>query len=155
MDVYRIMQEEYADDLSGNGSRIFGGRWNSEGNYALYTSESRSLALLETLAHSPFKLLQKKVYCLVTIYVPGNNEMGIINPNDLPEGWNSAMPHTATKKTGDAFLKQKKQLILKIPSVMMPEEFNYLLNPLHGSYKSVTVKQKRIISFDDRIFSVI
>ena len=60
MELYRITQEKYADDFSGNGARLYGGRWNSEGLYAVYTSASRALALLETLAHVPAKMLQEK-----------------------------------------------------------------------------------------------
>jgi len=70
MELYRITQEQYADDLSGNGAKLFGGRWNSEGHPALYAASGRALALLETLAHTPAKMLDAKPYILVTIFVP-------------------------------------------------------------------------------------
>ena len=151
MELYRICQEQYAKDLSGNGSSIFGGRWNSEGNYALYTSFSRSLALLETLAHTPVKILQQKKYILVTLHLPDAIAPQVIDIKKFPSGWEKINIHYFTRKTGDAFFAAGKKLLLKAPSILMPEEYNYVINPLHADMKQVKIINQRQLSFDNRL----
>lgn len=151
MEIYRITQKEFAEDLSGNGARLFGGRWNSEGLFALYASSSRSLALLETLAHTPAKMLDARVYHLITLSVPDNILIQKISVKNLLPGWDAPDTRPFTKKIGDTFLSNTKNLLLEVPSVMMPEEINYLINPLHNDMKQVKLIQKRRIYFDKRI----
>ena len=153
MEVYRIAQEEFASDLSGNGARLFGGRWNSEGLYALYAASSRSLALLETLAHTPAKMLQQKVYMLVTIAVPDKMAIREITISKLAPGWDVPDIRQYTQKMGDQFLLAKNELLLAVPSVLVPEEDNYVLNPLHPDFKKVKLIHQRRIGFDKRMES--
>lgn len=152
MELFRITQELYSEDLSGNGSFVYGGRWNSEGNYALYTSSSRSLALLETLAHVPAKLLRSKPYLLITLSVPGKEFMQKISIENLSTGWNAIDAPLFTKRMGDRFLLQRKDLLLEVPSVLIPEENNFILNPLHAGMKKVKIIHKRRIVFDSRVW---
>lgn len=151
MELYRITQEIYCDDLTGNGAKIFGGRWNSEGLQALYTASSRSLALLETLAHTPAKILQLKSYILVTLFVPDTVPSQAIDFKELPERWDASDIHPFTQKAGDNFLLQNNNLLLSAPSVLMPEENIFVLNPLHSDMKKVKIVQKREIRFDHRM----
>lgn len=151
MDVFRITQEQFSNDLTGNGSRLFGGRWNSEGVFALYVSSSRSLALLETLAHTPAKMLGSKVYHLVTLSVPAviiTEEIPFMN---LPDGWDSPEAQQYTKKLGDKFFQRRESLLLAVPSMLMYEEINYVLNPMHADMKEVKIINKRRIYFDKRV----
>jgi len=150
MEIFRITQKEYAEDLSGNGARLFGGRWNSEGFFALYASSSRSLALLETLAHTPAKMLDTRVYHLITLSVPDNILTQKLPLKNLMPGWDAPDTRLFTKKIG-AFLANKIELILEIPSVMMPEEINYVLNPQHQDMRQVKLVNKRRIYFDKRV----
>jgi RES domain-containing protein len=151
MEIYRITQQQFAADLTGNGARLFGGRWNSEGFFALYTSSSRSLALLETLAHTPAKFLDVRAYHLVTLSVPDNLLKQKISVKNLLPGWNAPDTRPFTKKIGDTFLSNKKNLLLEVPSVIMPEEINYVINPLHEDMKQVKIVNERRIYFDKRI----
>jgi RES domain-containing protein len=151
MEIYRITQQEFAEDLTGNGARLFGGRWNSEGFFALYVSSSRSLALLETLAHTPAKFLNVKVYHLITLSVPDNILVQKIAVKNLLSDWDAPDTRPFTKKIGDTFLSDKKHLMLEVPSVMMPEEMNYVINPLHKDMKQVKMVNQRRIYFDKRI----
>jgi RES domain-containing protein len=151
MELYRITQQEFAEDLSGNGAKLFGGRWNSEGFFALYTSSSRSLALLETLAHTPAKMLEVKVYHLITLAVPDNLVTQKVAVKNLQNGWDAPDTRPFTKKIGDAFLTDKKYLMMQVPSVMMPEEMNYVINPMHTDMKQVKLVNKRRIDFDKRV----
>jgi len=141
MELYRITQEIYAGDLSGNGAKLFGGRWNSEGLPALYAASTRSLALLETLAHTPAKMLQVKVYMLLLV----------IELRKLPDGWDAPDIRPFTQKTGDSFLLAKKNLLIAVPSVLLPEENNFVLNPLHPDAKKIKIVHSRRIHFDKRV----
>jgi RES domain-containing protein len=151
MEVYRITQQEFAEDLTGNGARLFGGRWNSEGFFALYVSSSRSLALLETLAHTPAKMLDVRVYHLIALSVPENMLTQKVSVKNLLPGWDAPDTRPFTKKIGDTFLSNKRNLMLEVPSVIMPEEINFVINPLHQDMKQVKVINKRRIYFDNRI----
>lgn len=151
MELYRITQEQYADDLSGNGAKLFGGRWNSEGHPALYAASGRALALLETLAHTPAKMLDAKPYILVTIFVPDAIVVQEVDLKKLPEGWDAPDIRNFTQKTGDSFLTDKKQLLLSVPSVIVFEERNFILNPLQSDFKKVKILNKRRIYFDKRV----
>lgn len=151
MELYRISQEKYADDLSGNGAKFYGGRWNSEGLVALYISSSRSLALLETLAHTPAKILDQKVYMLITLSLPDNIGMEKLDKNKLTPGWNAPDTRPLTKKIGDQFLRSNSNLLLAVPSVLIPEENNYLVNTLHPDMKKMKITLMRRIYFDIRL----
>lgn len=151
MELFRITQEKFAEDISGNGSRLFGGRWNSEGYFALYTSASRSLALLETLAHTPAKMLDVRNYQLITLTIPDDAGIEKINLASLPKFWDAPDTRTFTKEIGDKFLAEKRTLMLKVPCVLMPEEFNYIINPLHKDMSKVKISNMRRIFFDRRV----
>ncbi len=151
MELFRITQKKFAEDLSGNGSRLFGGRWNSEGFYALYTSSTRSMALLETLAHTPAKMLDIKDYELITLQVPDSVGIEKILLSALPKFWDAPDTRIFTKKLGDKFLSEKTNLLLEVPCVLMPEEVNYVLNPLHKDMNKVKIIRSRRIYFDKRV----
>lgn len=150
MELFRIAQEQFADDLTGNGSRLFGGRWNSEGIFAVYASYSRSLALLETLAHTPAKMLGTKNYQLITLRVPDIITIEEISFINLPVGWDAPDTRLYTQKLGDKFFQNNSRLMLAVPSVLMHEEINYVLNPLHTDMKKVKIVNKRKVYFDKR-----
>jgi RES domain-containing protein len=149
MILYRIVKCEYADDLSGMGARLFGGRWSSEGRVAVYLASSRSLAVLEVLVHLP-PLMIPDDYCLIEIELPDNN-ITHINIENLPPDWKDISPPMDLKQIGDNFLKQQKHLLLQLPSVVVPAEYNFLLNPLHKDIKKVKILKKQPFNFDERL----
>jgi RES domain-containing protein len=151
MELYRITQEQFAEDLSGNGSRLFGGRWNSEGYFALYASSTRSMALLEILAHTPAKMLDVKNYQLITLSVPDSSGIEKILLSTLPKFWDAPDTRSFTKKMGDKFLNERSKLLLQVPCVLMPEEVNYVINPLHKDMNKVKITHSRRIYFDKRV----
>lgn len=148
MILYRIVRCIYANDLSGAGARLYGGRWNSEGRAMVYLASSRSLAVLEALVHlSPTNI--PKDFCIVTINAP--DDFAEINPKSLPGNWKDYPEQNILKQTGNVFLQEKKHLLLKVPSAIVQEEFNYLLNPLHKQFDSVKILSKEPFSFDERL----
>jgi len=149
MTLYRITNCEYANDLSGAGARLFGGRWNSEGRPALYLASSRALAVLEVLVHLP-PLMIPDNYCLVEIEVP---DTGIteIKIEDLPDDWKDVSPPASLKQIGNKFLKKGEHLLMKMPSSVVPMEYNYLLNPHHPAGQKVKVLKNEPFAFDVRL----
>jgi RES domain-containing protein len=149
MVLYRIVNCSYADDLSGTGARLYGGRWNSEGKPATYLASSRSLALLEVLVHLP-PLMVPDNYCLVEIDVP-DHSITKIEIEELPANWKDISPPIALKHKGDDFLKKPEYLLMKMPSSIVPMEYNYLLNPQHAAMKKVKILKKDPFDFDMRL----
>ncbi|SRR5260221_11877645 len=149
MVLYRIIKCNYANDLSGTGARLYGGRWNSEGKPAIYLASSRSLAVLEVLVHLP-PLMIPDNYCLTEIEVPDSSITHILI-DDLPSNWNDISPPIVLRQIGDNFLKKNEHLLMKIPSSIVSMEYNYLLNPQHPAMKKVKVLKKEPFNFDERL----
>ncbi|MBX9782924.1 MAG: RES family NAD+ phosphorylase [Chitinophagaceae bacterium] len=155
MIVYRITQQQFATDLSGNGARLYGGRWNSEGLYALYTAGTRALALLETLAHTPVQILPAKKYSVLSLEVPDEGGMEIIPLKKLKLNWDAWDLQFYTQKPGDAFLKANKHLVLQVPSVLVHEEFNYIINPLHKSAGLIKILNEKELKLNERLLKAV
>ncbi|MDB5029349.1 RES family NAD+ phosphorylase [Mucilaginibacter sp.] len=148
MVLYRLIRSVYADDLSGNGARLYGGRWNSEGKPMVYLASSRSLAVLEALAHlSPTNIPDD--YYMVTVETP--DSISEVDINELPPNWHEYPEQNILKQIGNNFLRQNNKLLLKVPSALVNEEYNYLMNPLHNLATSVKVVIKKPFSFDERL----
>jgi RES domain-containing protein len=152
MIVFRISKNPYAHDLSGRGAEKAGGRWNSRGIPVLYTSQSRALATLELVVHMSFGYLPKD-FKLTSIELSEDYGLREIAEKDLPEDWKQYPFSTVTQKIGNEWIRQVDALILKVPSVVVQEEFNYLVNPLHPDFKYVKIKEVKAFEFDLRLFS--
>ena len=148
MIVFRLSKEIYANDLSGKGAEIAGGRWNSKGNAALYTGQSIALCVTEIAVHIPLGIIPKD-YRLVHIEIP---DIEVFEPKRFPKDWNT-FPHIhATQKMGDKFLKENKFLTMKVPSAEVQGEFNYIINPRNINFNKVQIKKVEKFTFDDRLF---
>jgi RES domain-containing protein len=148
--LYRLTRKKYVNDLSGAGAKAFGGRWNSIGMAMLYLTSSRSLAVLEVLVHLP-PLLIPDDYYMITIEAP--DDFGVVDNKHLPENWQESPDEHNFKQIGDKFLRENKKLLLKVPSSIVTEEFNYLANPLHVMASKLKVVAITPFSFDSRLLS--
>lgn len=148
MKVYRISKCQYIDDLTGTGAAMYGGRWHNKGTHVLYTAATPSLALLESVVH--IATIKAKGFCMICLDIPEDNITTLII-NELPSEWFISPPTDALKFIGDAFINANKFLALRIPSVIMPEENNYLLNPSHKDFKKVKIIYNRTIPLDERL----
>lgn len=148
MRVYRISKCNYIDDLSGTGAARFPGRWHNKDTYILYTAASPSLALLESVVH--ITTVIKLDLCIICLEIPEDHIMEL-QPEQLPEGWFVNPPPDPLRNIGDRFVKQKKFLALKVPSAVMQEEHNYLLNPAHPAFKNIKVLYTRNLHRDRRL----
>ncbi|GAB3427808.1 RES family NAD+ phosphorylase [Niabella aquatica] len=150
MKIYRIVRSEYSDDLTGQGAFLYGGRWNTKGQYAVYAAEHISLAVLEIVVNYDRTLTPLlPSFHLVEMQVPDAN-ITEIEQSALKKNWSSDMDYT--RYIGDQFLQSESDLVLKIPSVVIPEESNFLLNPRHTDLKKVSIESVRKYGLDDRLF---
>lgn len=151
MIVFRLSKCIYSGDNSGKGAERSGGRWNSKGIAVLYTSESRALCTTEIAVHTGLGIIPLD-YCLVTIEIPDECKITQIEINNLKQGW-SAFPHTiSTQILGDQFAQENKFLVMKVPSAVVPGDFNYIVNPYHKDFHKIKIVKTEPFSFDKRLF---
>ncbi len=150
MIVFRISSNAYSHDLSGNGAKRSGARWNSKGIPVLYTAEHISLAILEMLVHVNFKELTNALD-LIYIKIPEQQDVTAITLSQLKKNWREDAGYT--QYIGDEVIKQKRSLVVKVPSAVIPEEYNYLVNPLHIEFKKIKIIQVKKFWPDERLFA--
>jgi RES domain-containing protein len=147
MILYRVGKTTHANDLTGEGARLHGGRWNHILIPCIYASESRALAVLEYTVNVNIDDIPRSI-SLTTFEVPGINVQEI-KIADLPGNWIEIPAPTSTKDFGTKLLKGLTSPVIKIPSAIIPQEFNYLLNPLHADRIHFN-----IISIQDFVYDV-
>jgi len=151
MIVFRLSKSKHSKDLSGKGAEKFGGRWNSKGVALLYTSDSRALCTTEIAVHTPLGNIPLD-YEVILIKIPDNIIIPELEICELPEDWKS-IPHShSTQEIGDHFVDVGKFLAIKVPSAVVQGEFNYLINPDHADFKSISIEKIEPFSFDERLF---
>jgi len=149
--AWRIAKQKHLSaGLSGEGARIYGGRWNPAGVPVIYAAESLSLAALEIIVHLEREQLLYHRY--VKIPVTFKNSLVYTLPRKkLPEDWDSLPPSESTQKMGRKWIEQAKHAILKIPSTVIREEHNYLINPAHPDFSAIEIGKPRRFEFDQRL----
>jgi RES domain-containing protein len=152
MELYRITKKKYANDLSGEGAQIYGGRWNRKGVPVLYTSEYISLAAMEVLVNTAISNLPDDLK-LIVIDIPDGINMDQVKRDDLPKNWREYPAPRFLIEKGTTWAVNKKTLMLKVPSAVIPWEYNVLVNPLHEEIRHVTIKGVRDFRFDERLGS--
>src|ERR1035437_862982 len=150
MEIYRITLEKWAGKLVASGSPA---RWNSKGIQMLYFASSRSLACLENVVHrKPFELSLK--FKVTVVDIP-NNLVQDLDINVLTDKWN--LPNSAAyklcSKFGDDWILGMSSLLLKVPSAIVKDEYNFLLNPNHPDFVKVKITNIEPFYFDPRIKS--
>ncbi|MCO6475374.1 MAG: RES family NAD+ phosphorylase [Phaeodactylibacter sp.] len=150
MKVYRISKAQYANDLSGTGARLYGGRWNPKGIAILYTAESRALAALELLVRLDPNLLPDNLK-LITIEIPGDLPVEVLSKEALPRNRKNYPAPSELAKLGEKWVLSQKTLALKVPSVIIPEEFNVLINPLQTNFNQARIIEIEDFSIDGRL----
>jgi len=150
MDVYRIARRRFVHDLSGEGARLYGGRWNSKGSSILYTSESRSLATVEFLVHVSFSILPTDM-CIAEIHVSDHSRTEELNVGDLPGNWTEYPAPPALAGIGDLWKENNETLCMRVPSAVVRNEWNILINPHHPDFGDVRVVSVEEYVFDSRL----
>ena len=141
-----------AVDLSGGGAKFTGGRWNSKGQAVVYASSTIALATLETLSHLGDNIAIRNAF-LIRIDVPVSVwvRREYITPDDLSPSWVAEPPGSTTIDFGDAWIDSGSAALLMVPSVIVPEEFNVLINPAHPDAKKIRAVIARQYLYDPRL----
>jgi RES domain-containing protein len=151
MKVFRLSKQRFANDLSGSGAELTGGRWNKIGTKLLYNSDSRALCTAEIAVHTPMGITPND-YFLITIEIPDIIEILTLDITSLPDDWKS-FPHSEiTQLIGVDFITKQKYLMMKVPSAVVSGDFNFLINPLHKDFNKIRIVEIEKFAFDERLF---
>ena len=148
--AWRIVQRRFAKDaFTGEGARRFGGRWNSPGRAVVYTAQSLALAVLEILVHvDSEKLLENYVSIQAAI---DERLIVSIQGSRLPNNWRAYPAVRATQAIGDEWLAHGDSPVLRVPSAVIPEESNFLINPSHRDFRKLRIGKPQRLSIDPRL----
>ena len=151
MKVFRISRKKYIKDLTGTGAMQVGGRWNNRGSRLLYTSQSKSLAALEVLIHMDKDTIPDNLQIL-TLTIP-DKEI-----NELEDGFRKKMiknahPLSESKNYGTNWIKLNESLGLRVPTILIPGEWNIIINPDHKNFKKIEILEIEDFEFDERFFN--
>jgi len=147
--VWRLTRASFRA-LDGEGARLAGGRWNSEGRPVVYASSTLALAALEYLVHvDPADVPDDLV--AMGIELPTGSSTARVTLDNLPKDWNRVLDHPACQGTGDEWADAGRTLALRVPSALVPEEENVLLNPRHAEAEKLKTVRQRSFAFDPRL----
>lgn len=149
MQAWRIAREAYRA-LDGEGARQAGGRWNSVGVPVVYASSTLSLAALEYLVHIDIEDVPDDLVA-TRIDVPDEAPSLEVQLDELPRDWYRVEDHPACVAIGDRWANAADALLLKVPSAIIPEELNVLINPAHPDAEGLHVSSSRRFAFDPRL----
>lgn len=147
--IWRIIKAKYAESaFDGEGARLFGGRWNEPGTPMIYTSESLSLAALELLVHldratPKFKLVS------IQAMIPKNVAIKSLKHLKATENNLKTMQILGTK-----WAKSLETAVLQVPSIIIPQESNFLLNPKHPEFKKIKISTAQPFEIDERLINL-
>jgi RES domain-containing protein len=144
LEAWRLVKKKHVPTaFSGDGAAKTGGRWNSQGVAVVYASATRSLAALETLVHlTPLVLF---TYRFIRVEFD-ESLVERLNLAALPSGWR--LKPLSTRRLGDDWARSSRSALLAVPSVIIPDETNYVLNPAHPDFKRVTIGNPVSFTFD-------
>lgn len=135
--------------FTGEGARLYGGRWNSPGVAVVYVAESRALAVLEILAGLRSR---KTLEAYVLIESQFDEELvETLDREALSDGWRISPPGPETQSIGDRWIREARSAVLRVPSVVIPPEFNFLLNPSHPEFGGITIRDPEPFELDPRL----
>lgn len=147
--VWRITTARFVQTaFSGEGARLYGGRWNPKGCEVVYTAESQSLALLELLVQDdPLRAN----YVLIPAVLPSDLRMTQLDAGELPDNWRTIGARDVLQAMGLEWIRSGQTAVLSIPSAVLPEERNYLLNPRHPDFARIVIGEPRSLQTDTRL----
>ncbi len=146
LEAWRMVKERHlATAFSGEGAAKTGGRWNSRGVGVVYASATRALAVLETLVHLNPPVMFN--YRIIRVQFD-ETLVERIGLQGMPREWKLEPPPVSTRRLGDQWVRSARSAVLAVPSVIIPEETHFLLNPAHGDFKRITIGKSVPFPFD-------
>ena len=152
MELFRIAKTKHINDLSGAGARMYGGRWNHKEIDLIYTSESRALAALEYLVHVPMAMTPTDL-SIMQIDIPDGIVPQQLDVSSLPSNWKEYPPPQALATLGTNWARSNQSLLLRVPSAVVVQEFNILINPAHPDFKLINPSHLEKFVLDSRLLS--
>lgn len=150
MRIFRISKTEYIDDLSGEGARVYGGRWNLVGDPVVYFSQNLSLSLLEIIVHVEFAKLPVG-YSFLEVEILDKFIKPIQSLDFIKPKWSSEEAAKQVQMLGSSWLKRHESLALRVPSAILELEHNILINPHHKDIGNLKIIKKGTLDFDPRL----
>ena len=147
MVVYRITTAKWADKLTGSG---YPARWNPRYVHVIYTASSIALACLESLVHRSGEGLNAN-FRVVEINIPDEVSPDEIKAEELPENWYTINGYSVCQSIGRRWIDEQKSCTLVVPSSIIPQETNVLINPNHPEFHQISIRSIREFSFDKRL----
>lgn len=132
MEVFRISSEEHSGTLKASGAS---NRWNKRGEFVIYAGGSRSLATLELVVHRNFIKPNTKYKVMILSIADDKNLIKTLNYKDLPKNWRAFEAYSKLQELGSNWVNSRESLILKVPSAVIPQEYNYIINTEHPDFK--------------------
>ena len=149
--AWRIVRTEYAAAaFSGEGAAQFGGRWNLRNTSVVYLSSSLALGILESFIHIAGPPVGV-AHVSLRVEIPEEIIEDLPRAR-IPGDWREYPPPRSTQELGTDWVKSGSSAVLRVPSVLVPEEKNYILNPAHGDFASVSISEPRPLEFDRRLW---
>ena len=150
--AWRIVSKRRQNSAyDGEGARRFGGRWNPPGRRVVYTSATLSLAALEYFVHVSVQTKPDDLVS-ISIEIPQNLTMERISESRLPKNWRTYPALQELQVIGEKWLKSGKSAILAVPSAIIPQELNYLINPEHSDFAKCRIHKPQPFVLDPRMF---
>lgn len=147
--VWRLVTARFVDAaFSGEGARLYGGRWNPKGIPVIYTSATQSLTMLEMLVQD--EPLRAR-YVMIPATLPKGLKVERISPEQLSADWRSLAARQQLQALGTDWAKRRSSAVLAVPSAVIPSEANYLLNPLHPSFPKIEIGKPQDFVTDLRL----
>ncbi|MCU0810389.1 MAG: RES domain-containing protein [Thiobacillaceae bacterium] len=147
--VWRLVTARFAETaFTGEGARLYGGRWNRKGVPMLYTAGSQSLAMLEMLVQD--EPLRAR-YMMIPAIMPANLRIERVVPAQLPANWRDAAARQDLQMLGTDWARRRSSAVLAVPSAVIPVETNYLLNPLHPAFFRIRIGKPQEFVTDLRL----
>jgi RES domain-containing protein len=152
MRVWRLCRKKHASAaFDGEGSRLFPGRWHYRGTRVVYAAGSLSLAVLEMLVHFDHEDAPAD-YVSVALEIPDDVPSEVVNPSGLPPHWRDTPPDEELQTIGTNWVSRAGSAILRVPSAVVADEVNYLINPAHPDFGRCHARSPEPFVFDSRLF---
>ena len=147
---YRLAKTSRATDLTGEGARRAGGRWNFAGTPVVYTAQSGALAILEVLQYA--QEADIRLFSMLTLDVPDTALIQRVSLDGLPADWLQYPYLEATRLIGQRWMEKVEALLLQVPSAVYPDESNWLINPQHPEVATIRIVSVKPFTFSERLF---
>jgi RES domain-containing protein len=148
-----VRRKRLSDAFTGEGARLGGGRWNHPGTRVVYVSESLSLAALEQFIHfTRNDIALARTLLAIPVEIPAELKVIEVSREVLEKDWRLSPPSDSTRDIGTQWVEKARSAVLRVPSAIIPEECNLLLNPQHRDFEKIRIGKERPFALDDRMW---